>query len=119
MLLRIAARYIALFWNSAPRAGSLRFQGWAMIQGQARTPERTSKAILILPIVIAFWFLDTYAFPYLALDRDRFGIYWGRHEWLYVHIVAGMVALLLGPVQLWLGLNQREPMLHRVLGTCY
>jgi uncharacterized membrane protein len=90
-----------------------------MIQGQARTPERTSKAILILPIVIAFWFLDTYAFPYLALDRDRFGIYWRRREWLYVHIVAGMVALLLGPVQLWLGLNRREAILHRVLGTCY
>jgi hypothetical protein len=91
-----------------------------MIQRQtAHTSDRASKAVLIVPIVIAFWFLDSYAFQYLTLDRDRVGIYWARRDWLYVHIVAGMLALVLGPIQLWLGLNRREAILHRILGGAY
>jgi hypothetical protein len=34
-------------------------------------------------------------------------------------IVAGMLALLLGPVQFWLGLTMREKLLHRILGGAY
>jgi len=74
---------------------------------------------VILPIVIALWFLDSFAFQYLTPDRDRFGIYWDRREWLSVHIVAGMLALLLGPIQFWLGLNRREKLLHRIFGGAY
>ena len=81
--------------------------------------DRVNKAIVIIPIAFAVWFLDSYAFQYLTLDRDRFGIYWARREWLYVHIVAGILALLLGPVQLWLGLNRRAMILHRILGGAY
>jgi hypothetical protein len=85
----------------------------------ASTPDRHTKAILILPIPIALWFLDSYAFQYLTLDRDRFGIYWYRREWLFVHILAGMLALLLGPIQFWLGLYRKEKLLHRILGVGY
>jgi hypothetical protein len=89
------------------------------LQRTPLTPDRHSKAVVILPIVIALWFLDSFAFQYLSLDRDRFGIYWDRREWLSVHIVAGMLALLLGPIQFWLGLNRREKLLHRILGSGY
>jgi hypothetical protein len=88
-------------------------------QRTAPTPDRHNKAILIVPIAIALWFLDSYAFQYLTLDRDRFGIYWERREWLLVHIIAGMLALLLGPIQFWLGLYRREKLLHRILGGGY
>jgi len=88
-------------------------------QVTAPTPDRDNKAILIVPIAIALWFLDSYAFQYLTFDRDRFGIYWARHEWLFVHVIAGMLALLLGPIQFWLGLNRREKLLHRILGSGY
>ena len=81
--------------------------------------DRINKAVLIIPTAFALWFLDSYAFQYLTLDRDRFGIYWPRREWLYVHIIAGMLALLLGPLQLWLGLNRRAIVLHRILGGAY
>jgi len=83
------------------------------------TPDRYTNTVLLGPIVIAFWFLDSFAFRYLTVDRDRFGIYWAHREWLYVHIVAGMVALLSGPVQLWFGLNRRAPIAHRILGVSY
>jgi hypothetical protein len=87
-------------------------------QPAARTLDRY-KGLLIAPTAVALWFLDSFAFRYFTVDRDRFGIYWPRHEWLYVHIVAGMLALLLGPLQFWLGLNRREMILHRVLGVAY
>jgi len=85
----------------------------------ARTPDRHGNKILVLAALVAFWFLDSYAFQYLTSDRDRFGIYWDRREWLYVHVLAGMLAILLGPAQFWLGLNRREKLLHRILGGFY
>ena len=44
---------------------------------------------------------------------------WPRRWWLLVHIATGIVALLAGPVQLWLGLTDRRPCLHRRLGMMY
>ena len=88
-------------------------------QRTARTPEPDSRAFLIVPILLALWFLNSFAFQYLSMERDRFGIYWPRREWLYVHIVAGTLALLLGPIQFWLGLNRREKLLHQILGGAY
>ena len=85
----------------------------------APTLDRNGKLVLVLAILVAFWFLDSYAFQYLTLERDRFGIYWARREWVYVHVLAGMLALLLGPIQFWLGLNRREKLLHRILGGGY
>jgi uncharacterized membrane protein len=83
------------------------------------TPDPHNKAIFVFPIGIALWFLDSYALQYLTLDRDRFGIYWDRREWLLVHIITGTLALLLGPIQLWLGLNRGGKLLHRILGSVY
>jgi uncharacterized membrane protein len=70
-------------------------------------------------MAVGIWFFYSFALNYLAEDPERFGIYWPRHEWLYAHIIAGAVALFLGPLQLWLGLNHRTPLLHRVFGLVY
>jgi len=85
----------------------------------APTHDRGNRAILIGITLIALWFVNGFAFQYLTVERDRFGIYWPRHEWLYVHIVGGMTALLLGPLQFWLGLNSRGKILHGILGGFY
>jgi hypothetical protein len=39
--------------------------------------------------------------------------------WLLTHITMGMVAILTGPVQLWLGISDRYPALHKNLGFVY
>jgi Predicted membrane protein (DUF2306) len=80
---------------------------------------RLTKAVLLMPTVGALWFLNSFALQYFTVDPDRYGIYWPRREWLLVHIIAGGAALLLGPLQLWLGLNRRELSLHRILGPAY
>jgi uncharacterized membrane protein len=36
-----------------------------------------------------------------------------------VHLAGGLTALLIGPIQLWLGLTRRSLRLHRLLGRIY
>src|SRR5262245_5688970 len=75
--------------------------------------------VLGLPSVIALSYLYSFAFTYLTAEPGQFGIYRQRYDWLYIHVVAGIVALLLGPVQLWLGLNRRTAIPHQILGIAY
>jgi uncharacterized membrane protein len=57
--------------------------------------------------------------PYFTLDQQPFGPYWPRRGWLLLHIGGGMVALLTGPGQFWLGLDGRGAAWHRRLGIAY
>ena len=75
----------------------------------------TLAAILLAGVT----FVILAALPYLALDQNQFQGYWPRRWWLLTHVVTGMVALLSGPVQLWLGLTDARPALHRRLGMTY
>ena len=69
--------------------------------------------------VAAVFFLLMAAFPYFALNPQKLAFYEGREPWIFAHITAGMVALLLGPFVLWLGLNRRKMPLHRMIGAAY
>src|SRR5262247_1183502 len=75
---------------------------------------RRTRFLLGATTVFALWFLNTYALKYLTLSRDSYGIFWPRHEWLLAHIIAGALALLLGPIQFWPGVKKRL-ILHRLL----
>ena len=59
------------------------------------------------------------ALPYLLLDQAKLGVYATRRGWILLHIGAGTIALLTGPVQLWLGLSDRRMNVHRRLGQIY
>ena len=80
---------------------------------------RGNLTVFGIPILIATWFFYGFALKYLTPEPDRYGIYWDRHEWLYAHVLAGVVALLLGPGQFWLGLNRRTATVHRTMGVMY
>ena len=82
---------------------------------------RRSGTIVVLgaPTVIALWFISGFALTYFTTEPAEFGIYWPRHQWLLAHVIAGIVALLLGPAQLWFGSNTITGMVHRVLGVLY
>jgi len=67
----------------------------------------------------ALTFFVTTAVPYLALDPGVLARYASRRSWVLVHIAAGSVALLTGPVQLWLGISRRARRVHRWLGRIY
>jgi len=85
----------------------------------ASKADRGTVSILAIPTIIALWFVNSSAFTYLTVGPESYGIFKPRHDWLYAHIVTGIVALLFGPVQLWLGANHRTAFVHRVLGVVY
>jgi len=69
--------------------------------------------------LIGLMFVVRAALPYFKLTEVQFGRYWPHRWWLLLHITAGIVALLSGPLQLWLGLTQRSVQAHRRLGLVY
>ena len=81
---------------------------------------RGAAAILSLAAMGALVFIGVAAIPYfLRMDEVQFRQYWPMRGWLLAHITMGMVAILTGPVQLWLGLSDRFPALHKNLGFVY
>jgi len=73
---------------------------------------------VILAALPYFTFLYSDA-PNQFVDEARFGAYFPRRGWLLLHIAGGMLAVLAGPVQLWLGLSDRRMDVHRRLGLTY
>jgi len=82
-------------------------------------PGWIATAALLFGLLISLVFVAVAALPYFSLDEARFGSYWPRRGWLLLHVTTGMVALLTGPVQLWLGLSDRATAVHRSLGFVY
>src|SRR5215471_18009674 len=88
-----------------------------------------TKALIGLAAIAAIVFIAVAAWPYRvmfgseesarqALQDFQFN-YWPRRGWLLVHITGGLIALLSGPVQLWLGLHEVKLHIHRKLGLLY
>jgi uncharacterized membrane protein len=74
--------------------------------------------ISVAAVVAIAFFVNT-ALPYLMLDQDAMARYASRRWSLLMHVAAGTVALLIGPVQLWLGASRRAMSLHRWFGLTY
>ena len=83
------------------------------------TPRRALASALGFVTVSGLAFVAGFALPYFTLDEQRFDYYWPMRWWLLVHILAGIVALLSGPFQLWFGLTDRRMATHRKLGVVY
>jgi uncharacterized membrane protein len=81
---------------------------------------RVRTIVLVLAAAVGAWFVYGYALPYLVPDPVHAARYAAaRRPLLLLHIGCGTLALLLGPLQLWLGLGQRSLGLHRRLGVAY
>jgi hypothetical protein len=78
-----------------------------------------SQALLGTALAVGVGFVAIFALPYFSLKPEVFRFYWPRRGWLLLHITGGIVALLTGPGQLWLGLNRMRLQLHRQLGVVY
>jgi hypothetical protein len=91
-------------------------------RAEARLPGRPWRRAAVLGSVtaIALWFITANAVPYVVPDVMHAGRYVAsRRAGLLLHIASGTVALLVGPVQLWLGLGRTRLGLHRRLGLLY
>jgi hypothetical protein len=74
--------------------------------------------VLGLAMFLGVGFVGGFAFPYFA-GSEELARYSDRQGWLFLHIGGGMVALLVGPGQLWLGHKNRRIEVHRKLGLVY
>lgn len=86
----------------------------------AASPARSSAqlaALLIAVAGVALWYLGRFAGPYLSFDPSHYEYFWPWRYALWLHLGGGLTALLLGPLQLWLGLTRRR--LRRLLGRSY
>src|SRR4029453_15945598 len=84
-----------------------------------RTGGLGSRATISLTALVALGFFISVALPYLLLDPTVLPPFGARRGWRLAHVAAGGVALLTGPVQLWLGISHRSMHLHRRLGLAY
>jgi uncharacterized membrane protein len=90
----------------------------------AAASRSTSRLLVAIPLsalaIAALWFIVRSALPYLGFSPDHYGPYfWPRRWGLVLHVAAGITALTVGLVQLWLGLTHRIAALHRLLGKVY
>lgn len=71
-------------------------------------------------LLLALRFLAREALPLLVnFDAIFYGRYWPHRGWLLIHMIAGSLALLLGPVQLVANLWWRRIVAHRWIGRTY
>lgn len=85
---------------------------------------RAKQAVVVVAwagvISLAVLFILKYVgFYFRHYDPASFDPYWPRRGWLFLHINAGTVALLTGPLQFWTGLRQRNLTFHRWMGRLY
>jgi uncharacterized membrane protein len=69
--------------------------------------------------LLATAFFARAALPYVLLDPSALARYASRRGWLLAHIAAATIALLTGPVQVWLGATGRTTRGHRWTGRAY
>ena len=80
---------------------------------------RGTIATLSLAALVALVFFAVVALPYFLSPEHGADLYARKRGWLLLHIGGGAVALLTGPVQLWLGLTDRGMTWHRRMGIAY
>lgn len=75
-------------------------------------------AVLGLAMVLGLGFVAGFALPYFT-GGEELARYPDRQTWLFLHLGGGMIALLVGPGQLWLGQRRKRLDVHRKLGLVY
>jgi uncharacterized membrane protein YozB (DUF420 family) len=77
--------------------------------------------LLTLGVLAGFvlWFINKSVLPYTAYNADNYGDFWPRRYGLVLHIACGVICILLGLIQLWLGATGRAIASHRVTGKLY
>jgi uncharacterized membrane protein len=77
--------------------------------------------LLTLTVLAGFvlFFINSSVLPYAVYNANRYGDFWPRRHGLILHIACGIVSVLLGLLQLWLGATGQVGGLHRMAGKAY
>lgn len=79
-----------------------------------------SRIGLGLILLLALYFILTNALQYFTFTEDSYGTYfWPRVNWVFPHVVCGIIAILIGPFQFSTQLRIKYTQLHRRSGYVY
>lgn len=78
------------------------------------------KILLTVIAVITIYFLWIAAFPRLIVNEESYGdYYWFRASWLFIHVVTGLIATLIGWYQFIPSFRAKNMKAHRIVGKIY
>jgi uncharacterized membrane protein len=76
--------------------------------------------ILIAGFVLSLYFIFDKTPRYFVFTKESYGDYfWPRANWVIVHVVCGILALVIGPFQFVPAIRNRFLNLHRWMGKTY
>ena len=83
-------------------------------------PKALRLTVVGLGLALAVYFVATYVPQYMVLTEESYTPYfWPRVSWLFPHVLAGVVAITIGPLQLWARIRNGYRKFHRVAGRTY
>ena len=89
-----------------------------MSQSKVKRVSMGKKFLLGLALLAGLIFVLVFAMPYILMDQEKIGRFIGREFWIVTHVGMGIVALLVGPVQFWLGWTGKF-VSHKKVGLVY
>lgn len=85
-----------------------------------RLPSVVFTILVVVAALLVLRFVAHYLPRYSTITPESFGPdLWPRRAGLLVHLAAGAVAILSGPLQLWLGERRMALTWHRAMGLAY
>jgi len=76
--------------------------------------------ILIAGFALSLYFIFDKTPRYFVFNKESYGDYfWSRANWLFVHVVCGILALVIGPFQFVPAIRNKYLHLHRWMGRTY
>ena len=90
------------------------------VEAAAPRRSRLTAALWWFTLAVGLYFVATRVPPYFTIDEAHYGPYlWPRAGYLVPHLLAGLVAIVLGPLQFWPRVRNGYPKVHRVTGRIY
>ena len=78
------------------------------------------RAAWIIVLGLTAFFLVTRVPRYLMLTEQSYGPYfWPRSNWVLPHVLGGLLAIMIGPLQFWARIRSDYVEVHRWSGRVY
>jgi len=90
------------------------------VQSHASMPRLLPRVAWVIVLSVAAFFLATRVPRYLVLTAQSYRPYfWPRSSWLLPHVLGGLLAILIGPLQFWARIRKDYVQVHRWSGRVY
>ncbi len=81
---------------------------------------RILSLVYLTTAIVVVYFLYYKAFPKLILTEEMYGsYYWPKAPWLFAHVVTGIAATFIGPLQFFQTIRDRFLVIHQRIGLTY